>query len=102
MKVHFYHEKDWKESIHNANIPKLIRMLLVGQGTLCLVDGVDATIRSCSEMVTFLSRTNLIAWYGFGQLGLKELNAWYNTGHIDADAVDEYLDKEYKEMLSRG
>jgi hypothetical protein len=99
MKAHFYHKKDWKDSIPNANIPELRRMLLVGHGTLCLIDGVDAYIRSGGEMVTFLSRTNLLAWARFGQLGLKELNAWYNAGHIDADAVDEYLDIELKKML---
>jgi len=101
MKAHFYHKKDWKDSIPNANIPELRRMLLVGHGTLCLIDGVDAYIRSGGEMVTFLSRTNLLAWVRFGQLSLKELNTWYNSGHIDADVIDEYLDKEYKQMLKR-
>lgn len=101
MKAHFYHKKKWEESIPNGNIPELRRMLLVGHGTLCVIDGADATIRSGGEMVTFLSRTNLIAWGTFGQLGLKELNAWWNEGHIDADAVDEYLDKELKEMLNK-
>jgi hypothetical protein len=101
MKAHFYHKKDWKHSIPNANIPELRRMLLVGHGTLCLIDGVDAYIRSGGEMVTFLSRTNLLAWVRFGQLSLKELNAWYNSGHIDADAIDKYLDKEYKKMLNK-
>ncbi len=101
MKSHFYHQRDWKDSIPNGNIPELRRMLLVGHGTLCLIDGVDAYIRSGGEMVTFLSRTNLLAWVRFGQLSLKELNAWYNAGHIDADAVDEYLDKEYKNMLKK-
>jgi len=99
MKAHFYHKKEWKDSIPNASIPELRRMLLVGHGTLCLIDGVDAYIRSGGEMVTFLSRTNLLAWVRFGQLSLKELNAWYNAGHIDVDAVDEYLDNEYKKML---
>jgi len=101
MKAHFYHQKDWRDSIPNGNIPELRRMLLVGHGALCLIDGVDASIRSGGEMVTFLSRTNLLAWVRFGQLSLKELNAWYNAGHIDADSVDEYLDKEYKEMLKK-
>lgn len=101
MKAHFYHQKDWRDSIPNGNIPELRRMLLVGHGALCLIDGVDAYIRSGGEMVTFLSRTNLLAWVRFGQLSLKELNAWYNAGHIDADSVDEYLDKEYKEMLKK-
>jgi len=101
MKAHFYHQKDWRDSIPNGNIPELRRMLLVGHGTLCVIDGVDAYIRSGGEIVTFLSRTNLLAWVRFGQLSLKELNAWYNAGHIDADSVDEYLDKEYKEMLKK-
>ena len=99
MKAHFYHKKEWKDSIPNANIPELRRMLLVGHGTLCLIDGVDAYIRSGGEMVTFLSRTNLLAWVRFGHLSLKELNAWYNAGHIDLNVVDEYLDKEYKKIL---
>jgi len=101
MKSHFYHNKEWKESIPNGNIPELRRMLLVGHESLCLIDGVDAYIRSGGEMVTFLSRTNLLAWARFGQLSLKELNAWYNAGHIDAEAVDEYLDKEYRKMLTK-
>jgi hypothetical protein len=100
MKSHYYHKREWKDSIPNGNIPELRRMLLVGHGTLCLIDGVDAYIRSGGEMVTFLSRTNLLAWARFGQLSLKELNAWYNSGHIDADAVDEYLDQEYRKMLT--
>lgn len=100
MKAHFYHEKEWKDSIPNASIPELRRMLLVGHGTLCIIDGADAYIRSGSgaDMVTFLSRTNLLAWSRFGHLALKEVYAWYNAGHIDADAVDEYIDKSLKKM----
>jgi len=101
MKAHFHHKKSWEESIPSSNIPEVRRMLLVGHGTLCIIDGADAAIRSGGDMVTFLSRTNLLAWMRFGQLGLKELNAWWNEGHIDADAVDEYLDRELKEMLKR-
>ncbi len=101
MKSHFYHEREWKDSIPSGNIPEVRRMLLVGHGTLCLIDGVDAGIRSGGDMVTFLLRTNLLAWVRFGQLGLKEVNAWWNKGHIDADAIDEYLDREYRKMLKR-
>ena len=101
MKAHYYHEKDWRQSVPNGAIPELRRMLLVGHGTLCLIDGADAALRSGGEMVTFLSRTNLLAWFRFGQLSLKELNAWYNVGHIDADAVDEHLDRELKKMLNK-
>ncbi|MCG9723439.1 hypothetical protein [Shewanella sp. Isolate7] len=55
-------------------------------------------------MVQFLLRTNLVGWSRFGHLALKEMYAWYNAGHIDAEAVDAYLDCEYRAMLasSRG
>lgn len=99
MKAHFYNQKEWKDCIPKTSVPEVRRMLLVGHGTLCLMDGVDAAIRSGGDMVQFLLRTNLIAWVRFGQLGLKELNAWYNSGHIDAEVIDEYLDKELKQML---
>lgn len=59
----------------------------------------NAAIRPSGDMVQFLLRTNLIAWARFGTLAIKELNTWYNAGHIDSDAVDEYLDNEYKKML---
>jgi hypothetical protein len=101
MKAHFYHEKDWQESIPDSNIPELRRMLLVGHGVLCLIDGCDAFVRSGGDMVSFLLRTNYLGWIRFGHLGLKELNAWYNAGHIDCDAVDEYLEKEYSRMLAQ-
>ena len=101
MKAHFYHQKSWKDSIPNDKIPELRRMLLVGHGTLCFIDGTDAYFRSGGEIVTFLSRTNLIAWVQFGQLSLKELNAWYNSGQIDTNGIDEYLEQEYKRMLRK-
>ena len=100
LKARFYHEKGWKECIPSANIPELRRMLLVGHGTLCMIDGVDAYIRSDGvNMVEFLLRTNLIGWVRFGYLGLKEVNAWYNSGEIDPEKVDEYIEKELYLMV---
>ena len=101
MKAHFYHEKDWKDSIPNANIPELRRMLLVGHGTLCIMDGADAAIRSGGDMVQFLLRTNLIAWVRFGHLSLKELNAWWNEGKMDVEAIDKYLEDDLNQMLNK-
>lgn len=101
MKGRFYHQRDWKECIPKGSVPEVRRMLLVGHGVLCIIDGADAYIRSGSgaDMVAFLSRTNLLAWTRFGQLALKEVYAWYNSGHIDPDAVDEYIDNDLKRML---
>lgn len=99
VKQRCYHKREWKECIPSANNPELRRMLLVAHGSLCLIDAGDAAIRSGGDMVQFLLRTNIVGWTRFGHLAIKEVYAWYNAGHIDADAVDEYLDAEYKKML---
>ncbi|MEL0659860.1 hypothetical protein V6255_12000 [Psychromonas arctica] len=99
VKQRGYHNKPWKDCIPTASNPELRRMLFVAHGSLCLIDGSDAALRSGGDMVQFLLRTNLIGWVRFGHLGLKEVYVWYNSGHIDADAVDEFLDAEYEKML---
>lgn len=102
MKARFYHQRDWKDCIPNANIPELRRMLLVGHGTLCLIDGVDAAIRSGNPIlnpVEFLLRTNLIAWVRFSKVALEELLAWWNKGKVDVKKLDCYLEQEWNEML---
>lgn len=98
-KQRFYHQKPWKECIPSASNPELRRMLLVAHGSLCLIDAGDAALRSGGDMIQFLLRTNLIGWARFGTLALKEIHAWYNAGHIDATAVDEYLDSELKKLI---
>lgn len=99
IKARYYHKKDWKDCMPSDNIPELRRMLLVGHGALCLVDGIDAGLRSGGDPVQFLLRTNLIGWGRFGHLSFKELNAWIKSGKMDIEKVDEYLDNEFKEML---
>lgn len=99
VKQRFYHEQEWRDCLPSAGNPELRRMLLVGHGTLCLVDGTDAALRSGGFVVAFLVQTNLIAWVRFGSLGLKELKAYYAKGSLDIAAIDEYLDAEYTRML---
>lgn len=99
-KQRFYHKKPWMECIPSASNPELRRMLLVAHGTLCLIDAGDAALKSGGDMVQLLLRTNLIGWARFGTLALKEVYAWHNAGHIDVDAVDEYLDAELKKLMT--
>ena len=101
IKAKFYHKRDWQDSLPKGSNPELRRMLLVGHGTLCLIDGGDAYIRSggATNIVDFMLRINIIAWVRFGNLCLKELHTWYNAGHIDAELVDEYLNNEYRRMI---
>ena len=48
-------------------------MLLFGNGTLCLMDGIDAGIRSGGNALVFFTRLNLIAWFRFVSLVFKEV-----------------------------
>lgn len=48
-------------------------MLIIGDGTLCLMDGADAAIRSGGNWVNFFLRLNLIAWYRLVFLVFREV-----------------------------
>ena len=48
-------------------------MLLFGNGTLCVMNGIDAGIRSGGNFLAFFMRLNLIAWFRFVTLVLKEV-----------------------------
>ena len=98
LKQKIYHHKDWLDCIPLVNVPEVRRMLLVAHGTLCIIDGLDAGIKSAGEPVQFLLRTNLIGWSRFSLLALKEVQAKFREGDLDLDAVDEYLDKEYRRL----
>ncbi len=98
FKQTIYHHKDWLDCIPQVNVPEVRRMLLVAHGTLCVIDGLDAGIKSAGEPVQFLLRTNLIGWSRFSLLALKEVQAKLREGDLDLDAVDEYLDKEYRRL----
>lgn len=48
-------------------------MLLFGNGTLCVMDGIDAGIHSGGNYLAFFMKLNLIAWFRFVTLVLKEV-----------------------------
>jgi hypothetical protein len=100
VKQAFYHGRPLLECLPSAANPELRRMLMIAHGALCMVDAADAAIRSGGEIVQFMLRSNLVAWARFGTLALKEIQAWYAEGSLDADAVDDYLDREYRRMLA--
>lgn len=101
FKQRLYHGKDWKDCIPESSNPELRHMLLVSHGTLCIVDGVDAGLRSGggSDPETLMLHMNIIAWVKFGHSAIKELRVWYKAGKIDIEAANEYLDSEYEKLL---
>jgi len=98
VKSHFYHKKNWENSMPFGNIPELRRMLLVGHVTLCLIDTGDAAARSGGNCVALFLRMNLIGWVRFGHLGLKEARAIFKQNALDIESFEKDLDDEMKEI----
>ena len=103
IRQYFYYNRSSKETLKAVSKSvEIRRMLLVGHGTLCLVDVVDAGIRSGGEPVQMLLRMNFIAWVRFGHLGFKEVLRLYKAPSDRIKAMDEALDKELLEIIGSG
>lgn len=100
FKQRLYHKREWSDCIPRGSNPELRRMLLVSHGTLCMVDGIDAGLRSGGNIIQFMLRANILAWARFGTLAVKELRAWYFADKLDIEAANEHLDEEYKKLLN--
>ena len=73
LRRHFQYGKPLKECIPTQKHADLRIMLLFGNGTLCIMDGIDAGVRSGGNFLAFFMRLNLIAWFRFVILVLKEV-----------------------------
>lgn len=73
LRHHFYYKRPLNECIPSKRHNDLRVMLLLGNGTLCLMDAADAGLRSGGNMVAFFLRLNLIAWVKFTSLVLREV-----------------------------
>lgn len=73
LRLHFQYDKTLKECIPTQKHAGLRLMLLFGNGTLCVIDGIDAGIRSGGNFLKFFMRLNLIGWFRFVTLVLKEI-----------------------------
>lgn len=73
LRRHFQYGKILKECIPTQKHADLRIMLIFGNGTLCVMDGIDAGVRSGGNFLAFFMRLNLIAWFRFVTLVLKEV-----------------------------
>ena len=73
LRRHFQYEMPLKECIPTHKHADLRVMLLLGNGTLCVMDGIDTGVRSAGNFLSFFMRLNLIAWFRFVTLVLKEV-----------------------------
>lgn len=73
LRRHFQNGKPLKECIPTQNHADLRIMLIFGNGTLCVMDGIDSGVKSGGNFLAFFMRLNLIAWFRFVTLVLKEV-----------------------------
>lgn len=99
LKRHFYQGKPLAECVPSKKYADLRCMILVGNATLCLMDGMDAFVRSGGDALRFFMRLNLIAWFRLVMLVLKEVMIRYGFNYADLanefnrlnDEIDRYL-----------
>lgn len=99
IKSHFYHGKAWKESVPFGNHPELRRMLLVGHGACCMIDAIDAGIRTVS-VIDFALRMNIVAWSKFSMAALREVRIYFKDNCLDIDAMEMDLEQEWTRLLN--
>lgn len=95
LKRRYFLKKNWSECIPSAKHADLRIMLLFGNATLCLVDGVDAAVRSGlsgGNPITFILHLNLVAWGRLLMLVFRELRIRYGS------VVDQAVSKCLAEM----
>ncbi len=73
IRQYFMMGKDLKDCIPTSRHADLRMMILVGNGTLCVIDGLDAGIRSGGNFLAFFMRLNFIAWMKLVRLVIKEV-----------------------------
>lgn len=73
LRQYFQFKKPLKECIPTEKHDSLRVMLLCGHGALCLIDGVDAAIRSGGNPLEFFLRINLVGWCRLVTLAVKEI-----------------------------
>ena len=100
IKRHFYNHLALNECIPLdikviRQQPELRRMLLVSQGTFCVVDFTDAGIKSRFEPVEFVLHLNFPAWKHLAFSGLIEIRRHFDSGALDLVRLDEDLEREW-------
>lgn len=88
----FIRKKSWRESFPSSKHADLRIMLLVGNATLCAIDGVDAAARGIAtgNVVTFICHLNLVGWARLVMLVLKEL--LIRVGPVVNQALERFME----------
>ncbi|MBQ9361762.1 MAG: hypothetical protein IJT96_12075 [Lachnospiraceae bacterium] len=73
IRKHFQYGYELKECLPTNKNADLRVMILVGNGVLCVMDVVDAGVKSEGNFLLFFMRLNIIAWFRMVSLVVKEV-----------------------------
>ncbi|MCI8751442.1 hypothetical protein [Thomasclavelia cocleata] len=73
LKQRFQYHAPLMKCIPTNKMDSVRVMLLIGNGTLCVMDGIDAGIRSGGNFLNFFMRLNIFAWFRLATSVLKEV-----------------------------
>lgn len=99
LRRHFQYHKSFKECIPSSRNADLRVMILIGNGTLCVMDGIDAGVKSGGNFLMFFMRMNLCAWVRFAVLVLKEVCIRVNLTNDLQRQLDAY--QRINELLTQ-
>lgn len=99
LRRHFQYHKSFRECIPSSRNEDLRVMILIGNGTLCVMDGIDAGVKSGGNFLMFFMRMNLCAWVRFAVLALKEVCIRVNLTNDLQRQLDAY--QKINELLTQ-
>lgn len=73
LRRYFQYKLPLRKCIPTSRYDSLRIMVLIGNGTLCVMDGVDAVVRSGGNALLVLTRINIIGWFRLLKLVFKEI-----------------------------
>lgn len=79
--------------------PDLQRMLLVGHGTLCILETGEAVIAHYGDPMQIALHMNFMAWVRFAWLGYREINSIYNRKIRNIARMDRDIEEEWERLL---
>ncbi len=94
-----YRLKDALPRLHNNR--SLRRMLIAGHGTLSLLDGFDAGIKSGGDALLFVNNLNLIAWFRLSMLVMREVTIQFGLNLTSYDEINEIYIEVHEEISTQ-
>ncbi|WP_288886498.1 hypothetical protein [uncultured Eubacterium sp.] len=104
IRRHCQYKYSIRECIPTSKHDSLRVMLIVGNGVLCVMDAIDAGVKSGGNALAFFMRMNIIAWFRFVTMVIKEVCIQLGLnikkfGYSGAVAAMERVNKALEEYL---